>query len=108
MIGLQPSVSLKGTDVEITLNGVPADKLGDLDVGALVEETTERTTHYVERTVTLLGYLDQTETRLGFQADLLDAWSSGLAAEPETTPGVVDITDLEVTTTPGAAPKAAA
>jgi hypothetical protein len=108
MNGLSPAVSLKGTDVEITLNGIPAEKLGAIEPGALVEETTERTTHYVERTVTLLGYLDQTETRLAFQADLLDAWSSGLAAEPDSTPGVVDITDLEVVTTPGAAPKPAA
>jgi hypothetical protein len=105
MAKFNPEVKLEGGDVKLSLNGIPAEKLGDLDPEALLTEVTLRTTKYVERTLTLAVYISETDDRLSFQTDLLDAWQAGLQASVEGTEGAVDISDLEVVSG-GAAPKA--
>jgi hypothetical protein len=100
MNGLKPEVKLEGADVKLTLNGIPHDKIGDIDPGEIITETTTRTTDYVAFTLTLLAYMSETEERLSMQEDILDAWQSGLAANMGSTPGAIDISGVEVATTP--------
>jgi len=102
--GLTPDITLDGTDVKLTLNGIPEDKLGDIELDELVSETTVRTQDYVGSVLSLTGYVSESEDRLSFQGDLLEAWSEGLAVTTELTDGAIDITDLEVATKPGAKP----
>lgn len=102
--GLSPDIKMDGTDVKLTLNGIPEDKLGDIALDDLVAETTIRTQDYVGSVLALTAYVAESEDRLAFQADLLEAWADGLAATPESTDGAIDITDLEVATKPGAKP----
>jgi hypothetical protein len=103
--GIAPEITLEGTDVKLGLNGVPAEVLGDLDMGEVIVEVTERTQAYAGRAFTLLADADETADRLELQADILNAWRDGLAA-PELAEGVVDITDIEVVAK-AAAPKSA-
>jgi hypothetical protein len=103
MNGLAPSVALEGTDVKLTINNVPADKLGEIAVDELVEETVARTQRYAGRALTLIGYVDETEERLGLQAKILEAWAEGLGATVASAKGAVHISDVEVAAKPGAA-----
>jgi len=102
--GIAPDITLEGTDVKLGLNGVPAEALGDLDMGELVSEVGERTQAYAGRAFTLLADASETEERLSFQADLLAAWRDGLGIGPGV-PGHVDITDVEVVAKPAAPAK---
>lgn len=97
--GIAPEISLEGTDVKLGLNGVPSEALGELDMGDVVGEVTERTQAYAGRAFTLLADASETEDRLAFQAELLTAWQEGLAAAPGS-PGHVDISDVEVVAKP--------
>jgi hypothetical protein len=109
MSSFSPDVKLEGGDVKLSLNGIPAEKLGDLDVEELLTEVTLRTTKYVERAATLAVYIADTEDRLSFQSDLLEVWQGGLQATVEGTDGAVDISDLEVASAAaGAKPAASA
>jgi hypothetical protein len=92
MDGIAPSVALEGGKVKLTINGIPHDKVGDIDPGAIVTETTDRTQRYVGRVFTLPADVAETEDRLTFQAELLEAWQAGLGRQE----GGIDITDLEV------------
>jgi hypothetical protein len=99
MAGLSPDVKLDGTDVKLTINNVPADKIGDIKVDQLVADTTEKTTVYFGRALGLLGYAEGTSSRLRLQGKILEAWVEGLGAGEQ---GVADISSLEVLAAPGA------
>ena len=101
--GIQPEVKLDGFDVDLTLNGVPADKLKGMSMGDLVAEVTTRTTEYAGVALTLLGTTSENEDRLSFQADLLETWRDAMSAKLEGTEGAVDISDIEVTSKPAPA-----
>ena len=77
MTGLAPSVALDGTDVKLTLNGVPADQLGKMSVDEFVGETTKRTKDYVGKVLSLVGDAGETQETLAFEADLLEALATG-------------------------------
>ncbi len=104
--GIAPQISLEGTDVKLGLNGVPAEALGELDMGEVVSEVTDRTQAYAGRAFTLLADASETEDRLAFQADLLTAWRDGLAVAAGA-PGHVDISDVEVAAKPAPPPGSA-
>src|SRR5262249_51015088 len=74
MSGFHPDVHLDGMDVKLTLNGVPADKLGSLSMSDLVAETTSRLKGYAKLVLTLAAYASETEDTLSYQAKLLDAF----------------------------------
>lgn len=97
--GLSPQVELKGFDVDLTLNGVPADALKSLSMTDLVAEVTTRTSAYAGHALSLLAHASETEDRLAFHSELLEAWRDGLAAQPGAE-GSVDISDLEVVSKP--------
>jgi hypothetical protein len=99
--GLSPDIKLDGTDVKLTLNGIPHDKIGDIEPDVLVEQTTLRTQEYAGVALTLPAYVAETDNRLSFQYDLLEAWRDGLAASTGAE-GTVDISDLEVAAAKGA------
>lgn len=105
--GIAPEISLEGTDVKLGLNGVPSEALGELDMGEVVGEVTERTQSYAGRAFTLLADASETEDRLAFQAELLTAWREGLAVAAGA-PGHVDISDVEVAAKPAPAAATAA
>jgi hypothetical protein len=100
LTGLQPDVKLEGTDVKLTLNNVPAEKIGDIQVDQLVADTSSRTTTYFGRALTLLGYTEENSARLELQGKILDAWVEGLGASGALPQG---ISSLEVVAAPGAA-----
>ncbi len=99
--GLSPQVELKGFDVDLTLNGVPADALKRVSMTDLVAEVSARTSAYAGHALSLLASASETEDRLAFQAELLEAWRKGLAVQPGIA-GSVDISDLEVVAKPAA------
>ena len=102
MTGLSPDVTLDGTDVKLTLNNVPAEKIGDIKVDQLIADTTTKTTVYFGRALGLLGYTEETQSRLRLQKKILESWTEGLGADPASTQGVADISALEVLAAPGA------
>ncbi len=78
MSGLQPQIAMKDGKVALTLNGIPVEKIGDVDSGELLVETTKRTQGYAVFALALLGFASETQTRLDFQGELFDAWLEGL------------------------------
>lgn len=100
LTGIQPDVKLEGTDVKLTLNNVPAEKIGDIKVDQLVADTSTRTTTYFGRTLSLLGYTEEVNTRLELQEKILEAWVEGLGASGALPQG---IGTLEVVAAPGGA-----
>lgn len=104
LTGLSPDVTLDGTDVKLTLNNVPAEKIGDIKVDQLVADTTTKTTVYFGRALGLIGFNEETLSRLKVQNEILDAWVEGLAAGGPPSGKISKISDLEVLAAP-AAPK---
>lgn len=98
--GITPGITIDGTDLALTLNGIPEDELGDLDAAALISETSVRTKDYFGAALGLVGYASETQERLSFQDDLLEAWRAGLGDGVLGRHRVTDITDLEVVTKP--------
>jgi hypothetical protein len=102
--GIKPDVKLDGTDVKLTLNGVPAEKLGSLSMGDVVAGTTAKMQGYVKRIVTLTALAGETQDLLSFEADLLDAFIAGLGGDKK---GATDLGSLTVQAGAPGAPAAA-
>jgi hypothetical protein len=79
MQGFKPDVSLDGTDVKITINGLSKDDLGKISLGDLTTETIGRTKDWVVHALGLLGAISATKDRLSFEQDTLDALLDGFA-----------------------------
>jgi|GEM_PF-3244773 len=90
---LQPGVTLNGTDVQLTLNGLGPQDLGKLSVAEVTTEVTARTTAWVKRALGLLGTIAATKEMLAFEDDVLGALIDGFKAsgwqppQPATIPG---------------------
>lgn len=102
--GFQPQVGFENGKVELGLNGVPVEKLGDIDAARLAADTTVRTQHYAVFALGLLAYASETEERLEFQQDLFEAWAEGLNATDASAPGNADLDSLAVVAGQAAAP----
>lgn len=94
--GFSPKIGLKDGDVELSLNGIPADKLGDIELDELLVEVTERAERYVGDVLTLVVDASTTEERLSLQHEILSAYREGLGVSLDSEPRAVDISDLEV------------
>src|SRR5262249_28809220 len=101
--GIKPDVKLDGVNVKLSLNGISQDQMKSLSMGEVVSMTTERLEGYVKRTVTLVGYADETQQLLSFEADLLDAYLDGVGGNVKG----ADLSDLKVQAKPAATPAAA-
>jgi hypothetical protein len=77
--GFKPDVSLDGTDVKITINGLSKDDLGKISVGDLTTQTIGRTKDWVVHTLGLLPAISSTKDHLNFEQDTLDALLDGFA-----------------------------
>ncbi len=99
MSGLKPEVKLDGGDVKLTLNGLSASDLLSLKPDEVVEETTLRLGNYVARVLTLIAFVDESQTRLTFQGEVLDAMIEGMKLNAASVAGAGDEIDLEVDTT---------
>jgi hypothetical protein len=77
---LSPDVSLDGTKVSLTLNGLEPSDIGKIKMGDLVTESVKRSTKWVTHTVTLLVAISSNKDALSFQADVLGAMVDGFAA----------------------------
>jgi hypothetical protein len=99
LTGLQPDIKLEGTDVKLTLNNVPAEKIGDIKVDQLVADTSSRTTTYFGRALGLLGYTEENASRLELQEQILTAWVDGIGAGAMPVP---TLGSVEVLAAPGA------
>jgi hypothetical protein len=95
-------VKLEGIDVKLTLNGIPADKLGSLTPDEIVSETTKRLSQYAKRVMSLPVYVGETEEKLSFEAKLLEAWSDGMKVTPNAKSGV-EVGDLSIESGPAKA-----
>jgi hypothetical protein len=108
MSSLKPEVTLEGVTPKITLNGLSPSDIGGLDPEEVITETTMRMGGYAGRVLSLVAYADQTQDLLSFEADVLDAWMSGLKVDAGQVSGAGDdLGDLKVETgaKPAAAPK---
>ncbi len=99
LTGLSPDIKLEGTDVKLTLNNVPAEKIGDIKVDQLVADTSSRTSTYFGRALGLLGYTEENASRLELQEKILNAWVDGIGAGAMPVP---TLGSVEVLATPGA------
>jgi len=79
MTGFKPDVSLDGTDVKITINGLGKDDLGKISIGELTTQTIGRTKDWVVHTLGLLPAISATKDHLNFEQDTLDAMLDGFA-----------------------------
>jgi hypothetical protein len=77
---LSPDVSLDGTKVSLTLNGLEPSDIGKIKMADLVTESLKRSTRWVTHTVTLLAAISANKEALSFQADVLGAMVDGFAA----------------------------
>lgn len=104
--GFKPDVKLEGGSVQLSLNGIPVDKLGGLKPPELVLETTERMKNYVKRILTLLADVDETQNLLTLEIEVLDALVDGMKLDAESVKGAGDdLAEIKVETAaaPGAA-----
>jgi hypothetical protein len=79
MQGFKPDISLNGTDVSITINGLSKDDMGKISIGDLTTQTIGRTKDWVVHTLGLLGAISSTKDHLNFEQDTLDAMLDGFA-----------------------------
>jgi hypothetical protein len=77
--GFKPDVSLDGTDVKLTINGLSKDDLGKISIGDLTTQTIGRTKDWVVHTLGLLAAIGSTKDHLSFEQDTLDALLDGFA-----------------------------
>jgi hypothetical protein len=75
--GFKPDVSLDGTDVKLTINGLSKEDLGKISIGDLTTETVSRATKWVGRVATLLAVVSSNKETLSFEEDTLDAILDG-------------------------------
>ena len=75
---LKPEVKLDGTNVKLTMAGIPVDKLPNISPEKVIEQTVVRLTEYVEKVVTLAMITAENEEKLSLLDDVLEAWAAGL------------------------------
>lgn len=71
------SLTLDGGDVALTLDGLPVDQVGKIEVDDLVSETVSRTQAFAGKAFTFSSDADNTQRVLEYQASLLDAIIEG-------------------------------
>ena len=106
--GFHPDVSLDGTDVKLTINGLSKDDLGKISIGDLTTETVSRATKRVGRVATLLGDVSTNKETLSFEEGALDAILDGFKSGGWTRPAPTTIplgTSREVITAKARAPR---
>jgi hypothetical protein len=106
--GFHPDVSLDGTDVKLTINGLSKDDLGKLSIGDLTTETVSRATKWVGRVATLLAVVSTNKETLSFEEGTLDAILDGFKSGGWTRPTPTTIplgTSREVMTAKAHAPR---
>jgi hypothetical protein len=74
---LQAGVTMKGSNVDLTINGFTASDAAKMD--DIVKETTARTEHWVVHTLALMATISSTKESLTAESDLLDALLAGFA-----------------------------
>ena len=106
MTSLKPEVKLEGTDVKLSLNGLSPSDLASMSIDEILEETTLRMGGYVGRVMILIGYADETQRKLDFQAQVLDAWLEGMKIDQATFAGAGEnLKELKVESGPAAGGK---
>jgi len=77
MKGIQPGVSMKDGELDITINGLGEKELGELSLGEVTEQTITRSTAWFGRATATPGLASITQEGLSYQADVLDAILEG-------------------------------
>jgi hypothetical protein len=96
--GVQPAVTLEGTKVNLTINGLSQADLGKTSAAEITSEVTARTSAWVKRAIGLLGTIAATKDMLSFEDDVLSALIDGFKANGWAPPAAATIPDA-----PGAA-----
>jgi len=91
--GFQPNVSLQGTDVKLTINGLSQQDLGKISMTELTTEVTARTTNWVKHALGLLGTISSTKELLSFEDDVLSALIDGFKSSGWNAPAAATIPD---------------
>jgi hypothetical protein len=86
---LKADIALTGTSVSITLGGVSPGDIGGLDVGDLTKEVITRSGKWVLHATTLLGTINATKERLGFEHDVLSEIQAGFTPPASGTAALV-------------------
>ncbi len=107
--GFKPDVSLDGTDVKLTINGLSKEDLGKISIGDLTTQTVSRATKWVGRVATLLAVVSSNKETLSFEEDTLDAILDGFKSGGWSRPAPITIplgTSREVVAAKAHAPRA--
>ena len=91
--GFQPNVSLQGTDVKLTINGLSQQDLGKISMTELTTEVTARTTNWVKHALGLLGTISSTKELLSFEDDVPSALIDGFKSNGWNAPAAATIPD---------------
>ena len=76
----QPGLTLDGTNVQVTLNGLTPEDMGKLKVGEVTKEVADREQKWVKHAVMLMGAISSNKEILGFEEDVLVALLDGFTA----------------------------
>jgi hypothetical protein len=76
----QPGLTLDGTNVQVTLNGLTPEDMGKLKAGDVTKEVADREQKWVKHAVMLMGAISSNKEILGFEEDVLGALVDGLTA----------------------------
>jgi hypothetical protein len=76
----QPGLTLDGTNVQVTLNGLTPEDMGKLNAAQVTKDVADREQKWVKHAVTLLGAIAGTKDVLAFEEEVLGALLDGLAA----------------------------
>jgi hypothetical protein len=92
LAGFQPGLTLDGTKVQVTLNGLAQDDLGKLSAADVTKEVADREQKWVKHAVTLMGAIASNKEILGFEHDVLDALIGGMEGNGWKAPAAPQIT----------------
>jgi hypothetical protein len=87
----QPGLTLDGTKVQITLNGLTQDDMGKMSAAEVTKEVADREQKWVKHATTLMGTIGSTKEILTFEHDVLDALIDGMKVGGWTPPAAPQI-----------------
>jgi hypothetical protein len=100
MASLQPNVTFDGSGLDLTINGLSKDDLGQLSIGDVTSETIKRTKDWMGHALGLYGDIAKNKDILSYEGDVLDAVIDGFKSSGAWTPPTT--VAIDTTVTPGA------
>ena len=100
---LKPGLTLDGTKVQITLNGLTPEDMGKLSMGEVTSEVLDREQKWVKHAVALMATIASTKEILSFEEEVLAAFVDGMQADGWKAPAPPVLTEPKPAKPAGAA-----